>query len=611
MGIDPNQLSQDKTFLAMSAQDQTGYLSSQDPDFAKMTPADQAGYISHLTGKPVQTMMTAPNAGLAPPAGYQPPLTPAAGAPVFEGESTPPKYANAKTHLVGPSSPTIMKAPEESGLETGPLHANNPAENNTWTHGGESARFLARAAHAAGEALNPFTQIPAMFHAAVDQPQDAQQAQEEEQVSAMNPMAPPFLTKFLHRTVTKPTVTAIQDYAAGRFSPEQIMSASPEGLGGAGGTVIGGKMLDKIIGAATDAATAAAERNGGFLPRSIAPRSPVHDIVADTYSKTGDHLAASLRSNTKVDVPAEAKIAAPAIREGLADRGIATGDFEGRNGPTAFQTGIDNAIDIHEARAKSVIDPIRGEKVDPQVLEENPELAARFQGRKNITYGDIDAERIKMNKELRTSNFYSKPPSAQYAVGDPLANLHEAANQARDLVYDKAGETTGVNLHPLKRTESALIKLGDLAETTKNTLSPKEAQFNTASLKSKIGGSVKGLISAKANPANAFSIPEKVGLSSPLNEFNSHMRNAFPNLQAVVADRSVAFPRYNLSLTSPGTMPGPVQQILNLSGGENIPGQDLRLTPPGDMPPALQRVLGFENPGVPSETYPGVAKVRR
>ena len=55
MGVNPDQLSQDKDFLGMSPQDQMGYLSSQDPDFAKMTPADQAGYISHLTGKPAQT----------------------------------------------------------------------------------------------------------------------------------------------------------------------------------------------------------------------------------------------------------------------------------------------------------------------------------------------------------------------------------------------------------------------------------------------------------------------------------------------------------------------------------------------------------------------------
>jgi hypothetical protein len=397
MGVDPNQLSQDKTFLAMSPQDQTGYLSSQDPGFAKMTPADQAGYISHLTGKPVQTMMPAPNAGLAPPAGGQPQFTKVPGQWVDDDGTA------RNSRLVGQSSPVIMNAPEESGLETGPLHSYNPAENNTWTHGAESARFLARAAHAAGQALNPVTQIPAMFHAAFDKPEDAQQAAEEsgaEAAGGFNGM-PPTLSRFLYRTVAKPTANAIEDYANGRVTPEAAMNVSPEALGTAGGTLVGGKMLDKLVGAAS----AAAEKSGGFLPRSIAPRAPVHDLVADTYSKAGDHIASSLRSNTRVDVPAEAKIAAPAIEEGLNDRGIATRDFEGRNGPAALQAGIDNALDIQEARAKSVIDPIRGEKVDPQVLAKNPELVARlaerFPGKKDITYGDIDAERIRMNKELR------------------------------------------------------------------------------------------------------------------------------------------------------------------------------------------------------------------
>lgn len=392
---------------------------------------------------------------------------------------------------------------------------------------------------------------------------------------------------------------------------------------------------------------------------AVTPK-PINDMVKNAYSQPGDHISASLRSNTKVDVPAEAKIAAPAIEEGLNDRGIATKDFKGRNGPTALQAGIDNAIDIQEARAKSVIDPIRSEVVDPQVLAKNPELAARFADkegniRKGLTYGDLDAERIKMNKELRTSNFYSKAPSAQYAVADPLANLHDAANQARDLVYDKAGEVTGFDLRPLKQQESSLIKLGDLAETTKNTLSAKAAQRNATPLLKRAVGSVQGALSVKANPINAFSIPEKSGLFDPTGEFNANMKKAFPNLKAAKADRTVVFPNYNLNLTSPGAMPPTLQRALNLTGGENVPGENLKLTspvgkippapnaqeplpfegsqnipaaatpdilgrgiigpameltPPGDMPPALQRVLGFQNPGVPSELYPGVKNAK-
>ena len=564
---------------------------------------------------------TAPTAG-ANTAGFAPP-------PGTPGVPRPPN--------------PIFTAPEESGLETGPLVSYRPEENDTVRHGAGTDRALARMIHAAGQALNPVTQIPAMFHAAVDQPQDSQQAAEEQGAEAGGASvgAPPALSRFLYRTAGKPIANAVQDYSAGRVTPEAALSVAPEAIGLGAGTVVGGKVAEMGLGKLIDAAV---------------PKPVNADLVANTYSKAGDNLAASLRSNTKVDVPAETKIAAPAIEEGLNDRGISTQDFKGRNGPQALQSGIDNALDIQEARAKSVIDPIRGEKVDPQVLAENPELAARLQGKKDVTYGDIDAERIKLNKELRTSNFYSKPPSAQYAVADPMADAHAAVGQARDLVYGKAEQATGVNLRPLKQTESSLIKLGDLAETTKNTLSAKAAQRTAAPLYKKAWGSAQGVLSAKANPVNAFSIPEKAGLFDPTGEFNANMKRAFPNLKAAAANRTVKFPNYNLSLTPSGTMPPPLQQILNLSGGENVPGENLALThpegktppelnaqeplpleggqnipaaaipdilgraligkpltleSPGGMPPALQRVLGFENPGVPSEAYPGVTKAVR
>ena len=526
----------------------------------------------------------APNAGLAGPAK---PAGMGSGR-VKEGSSVN-------------KAPLIENAPEESGLETGPLVARNPAENDTLTHGAGSFRALARTASAAADALNPVKQVPAMFHAAFDKPEDSQQDAEEQGAAVGGSLqgAPPILSRFLYRTAIKPAVNAVEDYAAGRVSPEAAGNVAPEALGTAGGTVVGGKALESL---------------GAAALKKLAPSTLGADLVHNTYSKPGDHLAASLRSNTKVDVPAEAKVAAPAIEEGLNDRGISTKDFKGRNGPAALQAGIDNAIDIHEARAKYAIDPIRGEAVDPQVLAKNPELASRFLDKdgnlpkKPLTYGDLDAERIKMNKELRTSNFYSKPPSAQYAVGDPLANLHDAAAQARELVYGKAGETTGVDLRPMKQTESSLIKLGDLAETTKNTLSAKAAQHAVTPLPKKILGTVQGALSVKANPINAFSIPEKSGIFDPTNEFNSHMQRAFPSLKAATADRTMSFPNYNLNLTPSGSMPAPLQRTLHLSGGENVPGEDLKLTPSGDMPPALQRVLGLENPGVPSPLYPGVKK---
>ncbi|MFZ3278761.1 MAG: hypothetical protein WA182_17820, partial [Candidatus Sulfotelmatobacter sp.] len=157
----------------------------------------------------------------------------------------------------------------------------------------------------------------------------------------------------------------------------------------------GGVNLDKILQASNPAQESGAtipslvgsaaglyQVGKGLLgqPNTLPPGQPneLHDLTGGTYTKPGSKIAASLRSNARIDVPAVASEAHPAIAEGLADRGLTANDFKGRNGPAALQAGIDNALDINEARAKQIIDPIRGQEVDPQVLAKNPELAARF-----------------------------------------------------------------------------------------------------------------------------------------------------------------------------------------------------------------------------------------
>ena len=47
----PDQLSQDKDFMAASSSDQIKYLSSMDSDFAKASPSDQQAYLSHIGSK--------------------------------------------------------------------------------------------------------------------------------------------------------------------------------------------------------------------------------------------------------------------------------------------------------------------------------------------------------------------------------------------------------------------------------------------------------------------------------------------------------------------------------------------------------------------------------
>lgn len=321
---------------------------------------------------------------------------------------------------------------------------------------------------------------------------------------------------------------------------------------------------------------------------------PVANLVDGVYSKPGSQVAASLRGSSRFDVPAAASNAHAAISEGLADRGITAADFKGRNGPAALQAGIDNAIDIHEARAKQIIDPIRGEEVDQQVIAQNPELAKQFtpeQLKKGITYGDIDAQRIALNKQLRRANFYSKDPSAQYAVADPMADAHAAADQARNLVYGKAEQTTGANLRPLKQTESNLIKLGDLAETTKNGLSAGAAQNETASPLAKGVNAVKKIIAVKKNPASSLASLANSPETLDLDGFNGNMRKAFGDVKAapasVLKNGRLIEPGPGV-LTSPrGTIPPELSRQLPLSLEPNKPGYEL--TPPaGKTPPEIQ-----------------------
>ena len=589
-------LAQDKDFLGASPDDQIKYVSSFDPDFAKASRTDQLGYLSHITGK---TITDAPS-------------------PVQTAISSVPKPPNP-----------ILNAPEESGLETGPLVSYNPAENDTLTHGAGSYRALAREGNAA---VNSITSVPsALYHAFVDPATPEERAQyapmerELEEVPGTETSGAKRVGLGLQRLLIDPVKNAAQYYSEAMQGKHpnavnEMLNVAPEAVGTAGGQEIAGGLIRQGTGML------------GQIIKNATADTP-GNITTNLYSPQGDAIAASLRSNARVDMPAEAALAHDAIKEGLEDRGFTTKSFEGRNGPKVLQNGIDNAIKIQEARAKQVIDPIRDETVDPEVLDANPELKARFADAdgnvpKGLTYGDLDNERIAMNKELRRGNFYTKDPSAQVAANDQLIQTEDAVKQARDLVYGRAEDVTGEDLQPLKMKESALIKLADSANTTANTLSAKGAQFESTPFKTKAVQSAKNIFNSVHNPTSAFFSYEKPGLfGNPLKDFNTNMQKAFPDLtpQKFTLNQRLLTPGPDLRLTSPNgtTPPAPnLQEPLELSGGENIPARSipdilginvvskepLELTPSGEMPPDLQRVLPFTKPGLRSPAYPGAKK---
>lgn len=251
-------------------------------------------------------------------------LKPAATGDIFDqAAAVAPPNAGLAPPAGGLKPSLITNAPEESGLETGPLHSYNPAENNSLAHGGESARFLARAANAAGEALNPVTQIPALFHAAVDKPQDSEQGAEERGAEAGGAASgvPPVLSRFLYRTAVKPVANAIQDYSSGKVTPEAAMNVSPEALGGAAGTVVGAKALESLPGIRKTLLPTTEEAGKLFQPiEAAAQRVPVNTSAAraiaeeaQRYGDAGATVPPVLKKFLARTEPTPASFPTPAI----------------------------------------------------------------------------------------------------------------------------------------------------------------------------------------------------------------------------------------------------------------------------------------------------------
>ena len=351
----------------------------------------------------------------------------------------------------------------------------------------------------------------------------------------------------------------------------------------------GGQGLGKIVGAAR-------EMFGGESPKNVldlapgsqaegAPKSAVENPVSQgRYTPEGQAYTAAMRSNSHFDMPAEASRAIPALKESAADLGVnPDGDFQGMNGPALAKRINDHALEINEARNAAAIDPVRTQPAD---VSKTPELADLI-GKKNPTTDDVDKFRIDGNKKLAKSGYYGQSPSQQYAAGPDLAKLEAAVSQARDVVYDSVYQHTGIDIRPSKQIEASLIKLNDVANSTNNTIAQQEAKYQSTPMSQRILGSVKRLVSIKANPTNAF----EPGVSSPTDEFNGNMKRVFGDVKpapgSVMKNEHLVEQAPGALTPPPGVTPPPVSTQGELGLEPNKP--NFQLTPPaGTTPAAIQ-----------------------
>lgn len=529
--FDPSQLTQDPDFMKGSHADQVRFLSTQDPDFAKAAPADQEAYLTHLTGRQYPNAAPPPNAGLSP----------AAGAP--------------------PALGTLPQLPHKQSMSDIVYNGGDPGEGPV----GRTMTSLE------AQGVNTVRSLPT--------------AAKQFAISNFEPSGDPgSMIAPDPRTLIARERQSLTPQAAAVSAAKNV--PNPVDIGATAMNILP-FLTDLRGGGITESPAAEIPK---ILKSAIMPTPPSTNVVRGMYSPEGVKLAAPLRSASAYDLPAETSRAVPALKEAAADIGVKPNDWQGRNGLNLANRVADHAIDITEARAKNYIAPYRDQPaLSVPGAQLSPELKAEFtpeQLKNGLTVGDIEDKRIELNKKLRTSNFYSKPQSAQYAAQDPAANWHAAANNARDIVYGAAEQTPGVDLRDLKQQEASLIKIKDVVNSTGKTLSQHLAKYESTSPASKVMGTIKRGINLKANPTNAF----EPTVSNPTNDFNNSWKEVtnYPKTApgTIMKNGKLLEPGPGVLTAPPGQTPPPVSTQGQLPLEPNKP--DFQLTPPaGTTPPAI------------------------
>ena len=320
------------------------------------------------------------------------------------------------------------------------------------------------------------------------------------------------------------------------------------------------------------------------------------------YSPEGAKVAASLKpvGQANIDVPAVSNRTLPLLKESYADlsalEGVSKDSFSRIEGPLTFKNVTRNAVDIAEQRARAVLDPITsgGQLADPRMLANSPELV-EYIGKDpgQITNLDVDQARMESNKLRARSNYDMKPLSKQIGAAPNVVDAVKVGNQARTLLYDTAADSLGIDrakFQEMRQREADLITLSDLANSTHNWLSGKEATYQAAGLPSKLAGAAKGVLAAKTGPLSALSVAEQPGLLPPTNKFNANMRDVFGDVRPQVADVHVNLRGQPWGVTYPewrGRLP------------ENVPGYASSV--PGGQPFAPP---GYQLGPAPPQTFP-------
>jgi hypothetical protein len=347
----------------------------------------------------------------------------------------------------------------------------------------EAAKTLGREVYSG---VKTVAGMPAgIYHAFTDNPTP------EETKDYGTPQSPDVIDRIglgVGRIGVIPVKRAIQDYSAGKVTPDAALENAPEAIGSAAGNVVGGKLIESAMPKVAAAGNAALEKTGGAIQKV---GQTAADATRAAYGIANPESLDAVQSATKALKPRNSKVnwqqdvqsALPDVRRAIDNAGV---DVKSASLDDVERATLQAKKDVWAEYDQNFSDPNKGAAVDTspvaktirgtvsqRTLEQNPTLADRveaiartYDGRQ-LSVSDLEDRIGELNNETRGIEARYPADKAAAQVMPENAPTFAERNALRNLLTSKLDELSGPGAQALRDRYGALKSFQDVLQRRK------------------------------------------------------------------------------------------------------------------------------------------------
>ena len=389
--------------------------------------------------------------------------------------STPPA---AKT----PSAPGLLDRADSaitSALATNPENLRSFARTNAI----EVPKTLGREVYTGAKTI---LGIPGgLYHAFTDNPT---QEETSEFGTPQNPDVIDRLSLGVGRIGVIPVKRAIQDYSAGKVTPEAALDNAPEAIGSGAGNIVAGKLMEAIAPKAAEVGTEAIEKTGGAIQKTS---QAVANTARSAYGIANPEALDAVQSATKALKPRNSKVnwqqdvqsALPDVRRAIDNIGI---DVKSATLDDIDQAAQQAKKDVWGEYKQNFSGPNRNAQVDTtpvaktirstvsqRTLEQNPALADRVNAiaatydSRSLPLEELEDRIQELNNETRGIEARYPADKAAAQATPENAPVFAERNALKNLLVSKLDELSGPGAQELRTRYGALKSFQDVLQRRK------------------------------------------------------------------------------------------------------------------------------------------------